>query len=80
MATKKEKNKIIKLPIMAQHYVKSLISHNKYDNIVEKIIEERMKNPVAKEVRTPKFKSQVVKSKKIYDRKKPHEDWYRVIT
>ena len=31
-------------------------------------------NPVAKEVRTPKFKSQVVKSKKIYDRKKPHED------
>ena len=27
-------------------------------------------NPVAKEVRTPKFKSQVVKSKKIYDRKK----------
>ena len=27
-----------------------------------------------KEVRTPKFKSQVVKSKKIYDRKKPHED------
>ena len=31
-------------------------------------------NPVAKEVRTPKFKSQVIKSKKIYDRKKPHED------
>jgi hypothetical protein len=31
-------------------------------------------NPVAKEVRTPKFKSQVVKSKKVYDRKKPHED------
>jgi hypothetical protein len=27
-------------------------------------------NPVAKEVRTPKYKSQVVKSKKIYDRKK----------
>jgi hypothetical protein len=31
-------------------------------------------NPVAKEVRTPKFKSQVVPNKKIYDRKKPHED------
>ncbi len=30
----------------------------------------RIFNPVAKEVRTPKFKSQVVKSKKIYDRKK----------
>jgi hypothetical protein len=27
-------------------------------------------NPVAKEVRTPKFKSQVVASKKIYNRKK----------
>ena len=27
-------------------------------------------NPIAKEVRTPKFKSQVIKSKKVYDRKK----------
>ena len=27
-------------------------------------------NPVAKEVRTPKFKSQVVESKKVYNRKK----------
>jgi hypothetical protein len=26
-------------------------------------------NPVAKEVRTPKFKSQVITSKKTYDRK-----------
>ena len=31
-------------------------------------------NPVAKEVRTPKFKSQVVVSKKIYDRKKLSND------
>ena len=31
-------------------------------------------NPVAKEVRTPKFKSQVVASKKIYDRKKLSND------
>ena len=31
-------------------------------------------NPVAKEVRTPKFKSQVVASKKIYDRKKLSDD------
>ena len=31
-------------------------------------------NPVAKQVRTPKFKSQVVPNKKIDDRKKPHED------
>ena len=29
-----------------------------------------MKNPIAKELRTPKYKSRVVKSKKIYDRKK----------
>ena len=27
-------------------------------------------NPVAKQVRTPKFKSQVVESKKVYNRKK----------
>ena len=27
-------------------------------------------NPVAKEVRTPQFKSKVIDSKKIYDRKK----------
>ena len=27
-------------------------------------------NPVAKQVRTPKFKSQVVASKKVYNRKK----------
>ena len=31
-------------------------------------------NPVAKEVRTPKFKSQMVASKKIYDRKKLSND------
>ena len=27
-------------------------------------------NPVAKKVRTPKYKTQVIKSKKIYNRKK----------
>ena len=31
-------------------------------------------NPVAKQVRTPKFKSQVVPNKKIYDRKKLRND------
>ena len=31
-------------------------------------------NPVAKEVRTPKFKSQVVASKKLYNRKKLSND------
>ena len=31
-------------------------------------------NPVAKEVRTPKFKSKVIDSKKLYDRKKQQAD------
>ena len=30
----------------------------------------KIKNPVAKEVRTPKYKSQVIDNKKIYNRKK----------
>jgi hypothetical protein len=29
-----------------------------------------IKNPVAKELRTPKYKSKIVKNKKKYDRKK----------
>ena len=31
-------------------------------------------NPVAKEVRTPKFKSKVIDSKKVYDRKKEQDE------
>jgi len=31
-------------------------------------------NPVAKQVRTPKFKSQVVTSKKVYNRKRLNND------
>ena len=31
-------------------------------------------NPVAKEVRTPNFKSKVIDSKKLYDRKKQQAD------
>ena len=31
-------------------------------------------NPVAKEVRTPKFKSKVIVSKKVYDRKKLNDE------
>ena len=30
----------------------------------------KMKNPIAKEVRTPKYKSQIIDNKKIYNRKK----------
>jgi len=44
MATKKEKNKILYIPKMAQHFVKSLISFDKYDNIVEQIIKEKLNN------------------------------------
>ena len=39
------KNKILKLPKMAQHYIKSLLTSNKYkkhNNIVEEIIKEKM--------------------------------------
>ena len=50
---------------------KSRPSNKAYDEAWQRIFG----NPVAKEVRTPKFKSQVIKSKKIYDRKKlPKED------
>ena len=50
---------------------KSRVSNDTYRKRWNEIFKS---NPVAKEVRTPKFKSQVVKSKKVYDRKKPHED------
>ena len=50
---------------------KSRVSNDTYRKRWDEIFGS---NPVAKEVRTPKFKSQVVKSKKVYDRKKPHED------
>jgi hypothetical protein len=33
-------------------------------------------NPIAKEVRTPKFKPRVIASKKIYNRKRLKNDWY----
>jgi len=42
-----KKNKIFKLPKIAQHYVKSLLTSDKYkkhNNIVEEIIKEKMKN------------------------------------
>ena len=47
----------------------------KYDGKSNKAYDESWhrifgSNPVAKEVRTPKFKSQVVVSKKIYNRKR----------
>jgi len=41
-----KKNKIFKLPKIAQHYVQSLLTSDKYknhNNIVEEIIKEKMK-------------------------------------
>ena len=46
---------------------KSRPTNKAYDEIWNRIFGS---NPVAKEVRTPKFKSQVVVSKKIYNRKR----------
>ena len=50
---------------------KSRPSNKAYDESWHRIFGS---NPVAKEVRTPKFKSQVVKSKKVYDRKEQTEE------
>ena len=41
-----KKNKIFKLPKIAQHYIKNLLTSDKYkkhNNIVEEIIKEKMK-------------------------------------
>ena len=46
---------------------KSRPSNKVYDESWNRIFGS---NPVAKEVRTPKFKSQVVTSKKVYNRKR----------
>ena len=46
---------------------KSRPSNKAYDGSWNRIFGS---NPVAKEVRTPKFKSQVVTSKKVYNRKR----------
>jgi hypothetical protein len=45
---------------------KSRVSNDTYRKRWQEIFNT---NPVAKEVRTPKFKSQVITSKKTYDRK-----------
>ena len=50
---------------------KSRPSNKAYDESWNRIFGS---NPVAKQVRTPKFKSQIVSSKKVYDRKKLRND------
>ena len=50
---------------------KSRPANNLYKENFDRIFKT---NPVAKEVRTPKFKSKVIDSKKIYDRKKEQDE------
>jgi hypothetical protein len=50
---------------------KSRPTNNLYKENFDRIFKT---NPVAKEVRTPKFKSKVIDSKKIYDRKKEQDE------
>jgi len=38
----RKKNKILKLKTLKQHYVNSLVNYDKYDNIVEQLIKEKL--------------------------------------
>jgi len=54
---------------MNKDEVIKILEDNKITNVMKK------QNPVAKEVRTPKYKQRVVKDKTVYDRKKiPSEE------
>ena len=57
------------MPWNPEYYMKKaevikILEDNKITNIMKK------QNPIAKEVRTPKYKQRIVKDKTIYDRKK----------
>jgi hypothetical protein len=57
------------MPWNPEYYMKKdevvkILEDNKITNVVKK------ENPIAKEVRTPKYKQRIVKDKTIYDRKK----------
>ncbi len=49
---------------MKKNEVVKILEDNKITNVMKK------QNPMAKEVRTPKYKQRIVKDKTIYDRKK----------
>ena len=56
------------MPWNPEYYMKKdevvkILEDNKITNIMKK------QNPIAKEVRTPKYKQRIVKDKTIYDRK-----------
>ncbi len=57
------------MPWNPEYYMKKdevvkILEDNKITNVMKK------QNPIAKEVRTPKYKQRIVKDKTIYDRKK----------
>ena len=57
------------MPWNPEHYMKKkevikILEDNKITNVMKK------QNPIAKEVRTPKYKQRIVKDKTVYDRKK----------
>ena len=49
---------------MKKNEVVKILEDNKITNVMKK------QNPIAKEVRTPKYKQRIVKDKTVYDRKK----------
>ena len=53
--------------VKTQEVIK-ILEDNKITNIMKK------RNPIAKEVRTPKYKQRIVKDKTIYDRKQIPSD------
>jgi len=57
------------MPWNPEHYMKKkevikILEDNKITNVMKK------QNPIAKEVRTPKYKQRIIKDKTVYDRKK----------
>jgi hypothetical protein len=62
------------MPWNPEYYMKKdevvkILEDNKITNVMKK------QNPMAKEVRTPKYKQRIVKDKTVYDRKKiPSEE------
>ena len=57
------------MPWNPEYYMKKkevikILEDNKITNVMKK------QNPIAKEVRTPKYKQRIVKDKTVYDRKK----------
>ena len=61
------------MPWNPEYYMKKdevvkILEDNKITNVMKK------QNPMAKEVRTPKYKQRIVKDKTVYDRKKIPSD------